>query len=218
MRTSLLLAVFPVCALTFAACGGDDDAFVAGSGGSPASGGASGGKGGASGGSSGSGGTTAGKGGGGGTAGRGGAGGSAGAQAGRGGAVGTGGNGSGGEAGSAAGADGGTGAAAGDTGSSGEGGSSGIVGSAPVATINHPGDGEMRAVNASIPFIGVGTDAEDGALTGSALVWTSSLEGQIGTGEMFNKSLTQAGLQVITLTVTDSDGNQGTDSVTLDMQ
>jgi chitinase len=92
------------------------------------------------------------------------------------------------------------------------------VGNAPVATINHPGDGEIRNVNEDIPFVGVGTDVEDGALTGAALVWTSSLEGELGTGTMFDLALTQAGMHVITLTVTDSDGNQGTDTVTLDMQ
>ncbi len=92
-----------------------------------------------------------------------------------------------------------------------------MVGAAPTATINHPGDGEVRDAGDDIPFVGVGTDPEDGALSGSALVWTSSLTGQFGTGVLFDATLT-AGTHVVTLTVTDSDGNLGTDSVTLEIQ
>jgi chitinase len=98
------------------------------------------------------------------------------------------------------------------------GGAAGTVGNAPVATINHPGDGETRPVNQPIPFGGTGTDVEDGTLTGASLVWTSSLEGQIGTGENFSGTLTQQGAHQITLTVTDSDGNDGTASITLNIQ
>jgi hypothetical protein len=155
------------------------------------------------------------------------AGGSAGAMAG--GASGSGGSsagGKGGSAGSAAGGkggsagtstSGGSSSTAGDSGDAGEG-NGGAVGSPPTATINHPADGEPRNVDEDIPFIGVGVDAEDGNLTGASLLWTSSIEGQIGTGENFNAPLAQAGMHTITLTVTDSDGNEGTDSITLDVQ
>jgi len=69
-----------------------------------------------------------------------------------------------------------------------------------------------------IPFSGVGTDPQDGALTGAALVWTSSaLASPFGTGKTFNASL-PAGAQVITLTVTDSNSNTGTDTITLNIQ
>lgn len=84
----------------------------------------------------------------------------------------------------------------------------------PVAAIFHPGDGETRAASSSIPFVGEGRDLEDGALTGASLVWTSSLDGAIGTGTSFNASLS-AGTNVVTLTVTDGDGNTATDSITL---
>jgi hypothetical protein len=88
----------------------------------------------------------------------------------------------------------------------------------PVATINHPGDGETRNANDPIPFVGVATDPQDGALSGSALVWTSSeLSSPIGTGLSFNASL-PAGTHVITLTATDSDSNTGTDTITLTIQ
>jgi hypothetical protein len=44
-------------------------------------------------------------------------------------------------------------------------------------------------------------------------VWTSSIDGPIGTGETFDAPLT-AGVHTVTLTATDSDGNVGTDTVT----
>jgi hypothetical protein len=88
----------------------------------------------------------------------------------------------------------------------------------PVATINHPGEGETRDANDPVPFVGVATDPQDGALTGSALVWTSSeLSAPIGTGLMFDATL-PPGTHVITLTATDSDSNTGTDTITLTIQ
>ena len=63
----------------------------------------------------------------------------------------------------------------------------------------------------SILFSGSGIDAEDESLTGASLVWTSDLNGQIGTGETFSAFLS-AGSHVITLTVTDSEGATGADS------
>lgn len=88
----------------------------------------------------------------------------------------------------------------------------------PVATINHPGDGEIRSADMPIPFVGVATDPQDGALSGVALVWTSSELGTpIGTGLTFDASL-PAGTHVITLTATDSDSNSGTDTITLIIQ
>jgi hypothetical protein len=85
----------------------------------------------------------------------------------------------------------------------------------PLVTINHPGDGEMRAAGSSIPFAGLATDPQDGSLTGEALVWTSSeLTDPIGTGASFDATL-PAGTHVVTLTATDSDSNTGTDTITL---
>jgi hypothetical protein len=224
MRTLFLASALPFIVLAVA-CGDAEDPAPFGAGGAGGAGTA--GKGGSSGASATggkAGGTTGGSAGAG--AGRGGTGGAAGSggspAAGRGGS-GTGGSagGSAGEAGSGAASDGGTnatGGTGGGAGASGEGGTSGIVGAAPVATINHPGDGETRMTGDMIPFVGVGTDAEDGALSGGSLVWTSDIEGPIGTGAMFDRALSQAGTQVITLTVTDSDGNTGTDSIALEME
>jgi len=57
-----------------------------------------------------------------------------------------------------------------------------------------------------IVFTGTGTDDEDGNLYGSSLVWTSTIDGYIGTGTSFSTNLT-AGSHTINLTVTDSNGS-----------
>ncbi len=91
----------------------------------------------------------------------------------------------------------------------------GPIGEAPVSEIFHPGDGETRPVDVPIPWIGVATDAEDGDLTGVALVWSSDQDGQFGTGEMFDAPLTTVGVHVISLTATDSDGQQSVATIEL---
>jgi hypothetical protein len=91
-------------------------------------------------------------------------------------------------------------------------------GEAPVASIFHPGDGETRAVDVPIPFIGEALDVEDGALMGMSIVWTSDLDGQIGTGLNFEAPLTTIGVHTITMTATDSDAQQGTDMIMLNME
>lgn len=92
-----------------------------------------------------------------------------------------------------------------------------MMGKPPQATINHPGDMEMRVAGVLFPFIGVANDPEDGALSGASLVWTSDLSGQIGTGTMFDATL-PVGTHKVTLTATDKDGNKATDSLTLYMK
>ncbi|MEP6731645.1 MAG: S8 family serine peptidase [bacterium] len=80
----------------------------------------------------------------------------------------------------------------------------------PTASITSPANGSSFVQGASVSFAGSGTDPEDGALTGASLVWTSSLDGQIGTGASFNSSTLSVGSHTITLTATDSHGLTGT--------
>lgn len=91
----------------------------------------------------------------------------------------------------------------------------GPVGAPPTAQINHPEDAEERVVGVPIPFIGVASDPEDGALSGASMVWTDSVEGEIGQGEQFDAALLTLGDHVVTLTATDADGNVGEASVSL---
>jgi hypothetical protein len=92
-----------------------------------------------------------------------------------------------------------------------------ITSRSPYALINHPSDNETRSVaDGDFPFAGVGLDLEDGSLTGAALVWTSNLDGQLGTGEAFD-ALPSQGVHTITLTATDGDANTHSMSITLTM-
>lgn len=83
---------------------------------------------------------------------------------------------------------------------------------APTATIVTPTAGSYTNAQ-TITFAGAGNDADDGALTGSSLVWTSSLDGNLGTGNFFQKSGLSIGTHTITLTATDARGATGTASV-----
>ncbi len=85
----------------------------------------------------------------------------------------------------------------------------------PVAAITAPVNGASFGVGESVTFTGSASDAEDGALTGASLVWTSNLDGQIGTGASFNTTTLSAGTHTVTLTATDSDGLTGSAQVTI---
>lgn len=67
----------------------------------------------------------------------------------------------------------------------------------------------------TISFAGTGTDAEDGTLPDSTLVWTSDQDDSIGTSTSFDRDDLSVNTHVITLTGTDSDGNSGHDHVTI---
>lgn len=84
---------------------------------------------------------------------------------------------------------------------------------APAVNITSPANGATFTSGALIGFAGTATDTEDGNLT-SSLVWTSNLDGPIGTGSSFNAVLTD-GTHTITASVTDSGGLPGTASVTI---
>jgi hypothetical protein len=72
----------------------------------------------------------------------------------------------------------------------------------PGAAIWHPGS-ETRKVNTSVPFVGRGRDPNCAPITGANLVWSDSLEGQIGTGESFSFTFTMVGMHTVTLAVKD---------------
>ncbi len=83
------------------------------------------------------------------------------------------------------------------------------VNNPPSVSITSPVDGSTFVSGATILFEGTASDTEDedGALTAS-LVWTSDLDGSIGTGGSFSTTLTD-GNHTITAEVTDSGGKTG---------
>lgn len=84
----------------------------------------------------------------------------------------------------------------------------------PIATIEIPEGGAILSVDFNIDFKGKGEDQEEGLLPDEALVWFSDIDGQLGTGRTLEKKLS-IGTHVITLTVTNSLGYTGSDSITI---
>lgn len=88
----------------------------------------------------------------------------------------------------------------------------------PTATITSPSDSSKYTQGDTISFSGTGEDAEDGTLTGSLLVWTSNIDGQIGTGTSFSRDDLSVGSHTISLTATDSSGATGSDSIAITVE
>ena len=85
----------------------------------------------------------------------------------------------------------------------------------PTASITSPATGSSFTQGASITFSGAGTDPETGALSGASLVWTSSRDGQIGTGASFATTTLTVGTHTITLTATDPQGAAATSTLSI---
>jgi subtilisin len=99
-------------------------------------------------------------------------------------------------------------------GGGGDGGGSGsAANNPPSVSISSPSDGASFTTGSSISFAGSASDNEDGNLT-SSLIWTSNLDGEIGTGGSLSVVLSD-GTHTITAEVTDSGGSAGSDSVTV---
>ncbi len=83
----------------------------------------------------------------------------------------------------------------------------------PEVTITEPAEGEAFEDGAVIVFRGEAVDEETGALDGSSFVWTSSQDGEFGTGPSVTRSDLRPGLHTITLTATDDRGATGSATI-----
>ncbi|MEO7363608.1 MAG: S8 family serine peptidase, partial [Gemmatimonadaceae bacterium] len=71
---------------------------------------------------------------------------------------------------------------------------------APSVAISAPVAGSTVAKGASVSFVGAGNDAEDGTLSGASLVWSSNIDGTVGTGASVSTTALSIGTHTITLT------------------
>jgi hypothetical protein len=76
--------------------------------------------------------------------------------------------------------------------------------SAPSVSISAPGNNTSFTEGAAIGFTGSATDKEDGNLS-SKMIWSSSRDGQIGTGASFSRALS-AGTHTVTAAAADTSG------------
>ncbi len=83
----------------------------------------------------------------------------------------------------------------------------------PTVSITSPTDGSVFDSGATIAFQGTANDTEDGDLTAS-LIWTSDIDGEIGTGGSFSTTLSD-GTHTITASATDSGGATGSASISI---
>ena len=88
----------------------------------------------------------------------------------------------------------------------------------PEVEIQFPRNNQVFHTTQRIEFKGRGQDPQDGRLTGDALMWRSNLmDGPVGTGdEFFNRRL-PVGSHTITLSGTDSDSNESTATINIEV-
>jgi len=84
----------------------------------------------------------------------------------------------------------------------------------PVVTITAPANGSVVNAGSNVSFAATAADPEEGNVA-SSLVWSSSLDGSIGSGAGFSTSGLSAGTHVITATAADSLGASGSAQITL---
>lgn len=81
-----------------------------------------------------------------------------------------------------------------------------VVKQMPAALIVKP-DSKIEIISGDeLRFFGKGSDVQDGELVGDSLIWSSSLQGEIGRGQEFTLTNLVPGVHLITLTVIDSNG------------
>lgn len=98
-------------------------------------------------------------------------------------------------------------------GDSGEG--EGEVPGAPTVTITGPVDGAFHRTGDSATFRCTAVDDEDGAVPNGSIEWTSNLDGALGVGAVVTNALVALGAHEIVCGARDSDGNVGTDVITV---
>lgn len=84
----------------------------------------------------------------------------------------------------------------------------------PKVQITHPSDGAVLGGAGPFALKGQAQDAEDGVLTGADLRWSSSMDGELGTGQEIETALT-TGVHLIKLTALDSGKLRASQTITV---
>jgi len=94
-----------------------------------------------------------------------------------------------------------------------------IGNNAPTVSILSPGDSDTFSGVQSVFFDAVAYDTEDGRLDGSSVVWTSDLDGNLGSGReiILLASDLSVGNHLITVTATDANGESSSATVSIDV-
>lgn len=88
------------------------------------------------------------------------------------------------------------------------------VNTPPAVNITAPASGLSFSLGANITFTGTATDAEDGTIS-NGIVWSSNLDGSLGTGASIAVNWLRSGTHTITATITDSEQGTTTRTTTL---
>jgi hypothetical protein len=83
----------------------------------------------------------------------------------------------------------------------------------PVPSISNPRNGDVFADGRPITIRGSGFDPEDGQIPEDKLTWSLDSQGQVGTGKEITLFDLETGLYELTLTVTDSHGQQSSKTI-----
>ncbi len=86
----------------------------------------------------------------------------------------------------------------------------------PLVVIHFPANGDAGL--APLVLMGSGYDLEEGELEDSSLVWTSSVDGALGTGANLRVDYLSPGWHVLTLTSTDSQNHSSATSVNYEVK
>lgn len=90
-----------------------------------------------------------------------------------------------------------------------------LTGCDPTVVITAPQNGSSFEVEETITFYGTAADPIEGELSGNSLIWTSSIDGEIGTGIAFIRDDLSEGTHIILLTATNSAGETKTEAITI---
>lgn len=85
----------------------------------------------------------------------------------------------------------------------------------PDVTIDEPATGSTFDEGETVTFEGSAVDPDQGTLGGDALVWSSDLDGRLGTGTTLDAPALSAGDHEITLEATDAEGATDSDQISL---